>query len=41
MTETEPTFDEDLMESMPVADLLCEPVYMLADRWRQGTLNAK
>ncbi len=41
VTETEPTFDEDLMESMPVADLLCEPVYMLADRWRQGTLNAK
>ncbi len=41
VTETEPTFNEGLMETMKVADLLCEPIYMLADRWRQGTLNAK
>jgi glucosamine--fructose-6-phosphate aminotransferase (isomerizing) len=41
VTETEPTFDEELMASMPVVDLLCEPIYSLADRWRQGTLNAK
>lgn len=36
VTETEPTFDEDLLESMPVVDLLCEPIYSLADRFRQG-----
>jgi glutamine---fructose-6-phosphate transaminase (isomerizing) len=36
VTETEPSFDEDLLATMRVADLLCEPVYSLADRWRQG-----
>jgi hypothetical protein len=39
VTETEPTFDEALMASMPVVDLLCEPINALADRWRQGTLH--
>jgi glucosamine--fructose-6-phosphate aminotransferase (isomerizing) len=39
VTETEPSFDEDLMAAMPVVDLLCEPIYTLADRWRQGSLR--
>ncbi|HEX6813796.1 MAG TPA: SIS domain-containing protein [Planctomycetota bacterium] len=39
VTETEPSFDEDLLASMPVVDLLCDPIYSLADRWRQGTLH--
>jgi glucosamine--fructose-6-phosphate aminotransferase (isomerizing) len=39
VTETEPTFDEDMLESMSVIDLLCEPIYSLADRWRHGTLR--
>ncbi len=34
VTETEPTFDDDLMASIPVVDLLCDPIYTLADRWR-------
>jgi glutamine---fructose-6-phosphate transaminase (isomerizing) len=34
VTETEPTFREDLLERMAVADLLVEPVSALADRWR-------
>jgi hypothetical protein len=25
------------MATMPVVDLLCDPIYSLADRWRQGT----
>jgi len=36
VTETEPSFDEDLLATVPVVDLLCEPVYSLADRFRQG-----
>ncbi|MEO6597003.1 MAG: SIS domain-containing protein, partial [Planctomycetota bacterium] len=39
VTETEPSFDESLLAAMPVVDLLCEPIYTLADRWRQGTLH--
>jgi glucosamine--fructose-6-phosphate aminotransferase (isomerizing) len=39
VTETEPSFDESLLASMTVVDLLCEPIYSLADRWRQGTLH--
>ena len=39
VTETEPTFDEELLETMTVVDLLCEPIYSLADRWRHGTLK--
>ena len=32
VTETEPTFDEALLASMPVVALLCEPIDSLADR---------
>ncbi|MBK8097517.1 MAG: SIS domain-containing protein [Planctomycetes bacterium] len=39
VTETEPQFDEDLLEQMPVIDLLTEPIGALADRWRQGLLR--
>jgi glucosamine--fructose-6-phosphate aminotransferase (isomerizing) len=34
VTETEPTFREDLLGDIAVADLLTEPVNLLADRWR-------
>ena len=34
VTETEPTFREDLLGELPVLDLLTEPVHDLADRWR-------
>jgi glucosamine--fructose-6-phosphate aminotransferase (isomerizing) len=34
VTETEPAFREDLLADQPVADLLTEPVHVLADRWR-------
>lgn len=37
--ETEPEFDEALLETMPVVELLTEPVAALADRWRQGQLQ--
>ena len=36
VTETEPTFREDLLGSLSVVDLLTEPVNVLADRWRSG-----
>ena len=36
VTETEPTFREDLLGTLPVIDLLTEPVNVLADRWRAG-----
>ncbi|MCR9244268.1 MAG: SIS domain-containing protein [bacterium] len=39
VTETEPTFDTELLAAMTVTDLLCEPIYSLADRWRQGSLE--
>ena len=39
VTETEPSFDEALLATMPIVDLLCEPINALADRWRQGTLH--
>ncbi len=32
--ETEATFREDLLASVPTADLLVEPIRELADRWR-------
>jgi glucosamine--fructose-6-phosphate aminotransferase (isomerizing) len=41
VTETEPTFDEDLLGQMPVVDLLTEPISALADRWRLGQLQRK
>jgi glucosamine--fructose-6-phosphate aminotransferase (isomerizing) len=34
VTETEPTFRDDLLEAVPVGELLTEPVHVLADRWR-------
>jgi glucosamine--fructose-6-phosphate aminotransferase (isomerizing) len=34
VTETEPTFRDDLLATVPVVDLLTEPVHVLADRWR-------
>jgi glucosamine--fructose-6-phosphate aminotransferase (isomerizing) len=34
VTETEPTFREDLLATIEVADLLTEPINVLADRWR-------
>lgn len=34
VTETEPTFREDLLEQVDVIDLLVEPISELADRWR-------
>ncbi len=36
VTETEASFDEALLGTMPVVDLLCEPINVLADRWRRG-----
>jgi hypothetical protein len=36
VTETEPEFDEQLLEQIPVVELLTEPVSALADRWRLG-----
>ena len=36
VTETEPTFREDLLADISVADLLTLPVAELADRWRVG-----
>jgi glucosamine--fructose-6-phosphate aminotransferase (isomerizing) len=34
VTETSPTFDDTLLSTVPVSDLLTQPVYSLADRWR-------
>ncbi|HEX8804951.1 MAG TPA: SIS domain-containing protein, partial [Acidimicrobiales bacterium] len=34
--ETEPTFREDLLATIPVEILLTEPINQLADRWRVG-----
>ena len=34
VTETEPTFRDDLLGELPVVDLLTLPVSLLADRWR-------
>ncbi len=35
VTETEPTFDDGVLGTVPVVDLLTEPVYVLAERWRR------
>jgi glucosamine--fructose-6-phosphate aminotransferase (isomerizing) len=35
VTETEPTFDDDRLSTVPFNDLLTEPVNVLADRWRR------
>ena len=34
VTETEPTFRDDLLGEVPVVELLTAPVYVLAERWR-------
>ncbi len=34
VTETEPTFRDDLLAEVPVVELLTSPVSLLADRWR-------
>jgi glucosamine--fructose-6-phosphate aminotransferase (isomerizing) len=34
VTETEPVFREDLLGSVPIADLLTAPINDVADRWR-------
>jgi glutamine---fructose-6-phosphate transaminase (isomerizing) len=34
--ETEPTFREDVLATIPVVQLLTEPINQLADRWRAG-----
>ena len=36
VTETEPTFREDLLTELPVLDLLADSIYELADHWRTG-----
>jgi glucosamine--fructose-6-phosphate aminotransferase (isomerizing) len=36
VTETEAEFDDERLGQEPVADLLTEPVYVLADRWRSA-----
>ena len=40
VTETEPTFRDDLLGEQPVIELLTEPVNVLADRWRSGSDDA-
>jgi glucosamine--fructose-6-phosphate aminotransferase (isomerizing) len=34
VTETEPSFDATVLSRIPVVELLTDPVYVLADRWR-------
>jgi glucosamine--fructose-6-phosphate aminotransferase (isomerizing) len=34
VTETEPTFDDSRLADVDLVDLLTEPVYVLAERWR-------
>lgn len=36
VTETEPTFRDDLLGTLPPVELLTTPVNVLADRWRAG-----
>ncbi len=36
VTETEPVFRDDLLAEVGVADILTEPVYVLADHWRSS-----
>jgi glucosamine--fructose-6-phosphate aminotransferase (isomerizing) len=37
VTETEPTFRDDLLPAVPVVELMTAPINDLADRWRSGT----
>ncbi|WP_334144766.1 hypothetical protein, partial [Rhabdothermincola sp.] len=34
VTETEPTFRDDLLTDIPLVELMTDPVYDLAERWR-------
>lgn len=34
VTETEPTFRDDLLTDVPLVELMTDPIYDLADRWR-------
>lgn len=36
VTETEDSFDDRILGEVPFVDLLSEPVYVLAERWRRG-----
>jgi hypothetical protein len=36
VTETEPSLRDDVLATVPIVDLLTEPVHLLADRWRPG-----
>jgi glucosamine--fructose-6-phosphate aminotransferase (isomerizing) len=36
VTETEPVFDDEVLATVPLVDLLTEPVNVLAERWRHG-----
>ena len=37
VTETEPTFREEVLGQLPIIDLLEQPVHVLADRWRSSS----
>jgi glucosamine--fructose-6-phosphate aminotransferase (isomerizing) len=37
VTETEPVFDDERLGEIPFIDLMVEPVYLLARRWRVAT----
>ena len=37
VTETEPSLRDDVLGTIPIVDLLTEPVHLLADRWRPAT----
>ena len=36
VTETEPSFQEELLGEIPIVDLLEQPIHLLADKWRSG-----
>ena len=33
VTETTPVFDDGVLATIPITELLTQPVYVLADRW--------
>jgi glucosamine--fructose-6-phosphate aminotransferase (isomerizing) len=37
VTEVEPSFDDALLDTLPVIDVLTVPVHVLAERWREGS----
>jgi hypothetical protein len=39
VTETEPQFDEGLLDTIPLVELLTEPVDVIAGRWRRHGAN--